>query len=800
MTGLVSGGTEYWEAGDSNVEPNERFPSLIDCLDTGDHGLVLDLSLPVGHTDGTEPATVVSGPFSKRIFARVKTDSGDSIAPVLLVMQRSHYNPPHSLSPINNLRLEKAWQNALDYHSRTGSSVSPIILKDQVSPKGELRAFAPLFRCQHTSQWFHPVCPQCGMTLTLCRDDAVLKKRGLPGYSDSLSRFMHCESCTQLSDSAPFFCPRKEAGMPAIVHDQDALILQWKQLLARLPQDAALPCRGCPEAAGCYETGDFATDRIHPLAFFPFYLMILPAPTLGGVDFLRALSGDVIDALPGQTDAKASLMNRFFFQQQDRQFLEILYLKLTFLQQVTEQLIDPEGAQQIQEFDFSLDSIGVDWIPAGTGLPAYWHFNARMLDSVGSFQASPFAPAMPEGSRLHFLAAVWFHALLVNSQQGADAVFAEVVSLLQKVNSGEELDALVARLAESDSPIAGRQIHWTPEGKRFPRHWVGYWQQALKLGLQLVRTGMKAGAPWDGTRFCDALTDLREKIKAELFSEQSAAMPTSLQTDQSPRLRAVLGDILDKWQAKQKSDADMPLQVPPADEATMVPARPSEDPGEPAAARSISDAQPPQPSIPDSQGQRPEPSDWNADIEETIVLSSPDSAPSDGTPLPPTADSTWDDDIEETVVLQGGGVAPASQAPAAEEDVDQTVVISPAANEMPAQPAPPDDDMAATLVQGPAEPTPAHAGRQDTDLDATVVINTGSKVPVDNAKPDSEDDLEATLVQGAVRGPAAAPADSSPPGGPGRIPAPKFKSEADLEATVVINPVKIGRASCRERV
>ena len=49
----------------------------------------------------------------------------------------------------------------------------------------------------------------------------------------------------------------------------------------------------------------------------------------------------------------------------------------------------------IQEPDLSLDSIGVDLHPPGTGLPAYWSFNARILDTVGPFKLSPFAPIMP---------------------------------------------------------------------------------------------------------------------------------------------------------------------------------------------------------------------------------------------------------------------------------------------------------------------------------------------------------------------------------------------------------------------
>ena len=144
----------YRHVGGSNVEPNELFPSLIKCLDTGDHGFYLDLSLPDEHPGETDPATAARGPFSRRVAAHVKTGGGDSVAPLLLVMQRNCYTPTHSPVPINNRRLDNAWQNAWDFHGRSGSAIKPIILKDQVSPTGELRAFAPLFCCRHTRQWF----------------------------------------------------------------------------------------------------------------------------------------------------------------------------------------------------------------------------------------------------------------------------------------------------------------------------------------------------------------------------------------------------------------------------------------------------------------------------------------------------------------------------------------------------------------------------------------------------------------------------------------------------------------------
>jgi len=768
------------------VEPNELFPSLIKCLDTGEHGFYLDLPLPVESPDGADPGSVDSGPFSKRIRAHVKTGGKGSVAPVLLVMQRNCYSPVHSPVPINNRRLEKAWQNAWAFHGSNRFSKKPIILKDQVSPAGELRAFAPLFYCRHTRQWFHPVCPQCGTALTLCRDDDLLKKRGVPGYSDSLSRFLYCESCSKLSDSAPLFTPQKAAGMPAVVHDKDALVLQWKALLDRLPEGVDLPCRGCPERNDCYATGGRVTGRIVPFAFFPFFFMVLPAPAIGAFDFLRAVSGDAAVALPGKEIASpASKMDRFFFQGEDRQLLEILYLKLTFLQQVVEQIAPVENSDRIQEFDFSLDSIGVDLTSPGAGLPAYWNFTVQMIDSVGSFQASPFAPAMPEGLYLHFLGAVWFHTLLVNSHRGAEDVMAKVSDFLNKTDASSEMGALEAALAETDSLFLGRQIHWNFQGEGFPRNWDEYWRQALQLGFQLVRAGTTAGTAWSGPQFCESLANLREKIKLEMFSERPVAMPAQQQPGQSERLRELLGHILEKWQAQADTPDDMAPTAPPDVEETVAPASPAAVAAEPASVETVLEEQQLHPEPPEFPAQAAEPSDWDDEIEETVVLTATDAMPPPGAPPTTTADSPWDDDIQETVVLQGGNVPPPSQAAAPEEEADQTVVITPASNGSPAQSDQPDADLDATMVQSGAQPPSGDSAWQDADQDATVVINAGTQAPVDIAEPSEDDELAATLIQGAEGGTSPKAPTNGAMGGPAVA---DFTSNPDLEATMVIKP------------
>jgi len=756
------------------MDPNENSPSLMDCLDTGDHGLVLNLAPP----EKSAPSIKGKGPFSKHIFTHIHSNSGDSVAPVVLLIQRSRYEPPHTMAPLNNVLLDAAWQNAIEFHRQGKSAKGPILLKNQVDAEDRLQPFSPLFYCRHTGKWFHPVCPQCGLALTLCRDEALLAERGLSGYADSLDRFLYCKTCAKISPESPFFVPHKRPRLPDIVQDQHDLILAYEQLIATLPEEEALPCLGCKDVEDCFGNEALAVKRIEPVAFFPFYMLMFPAPTCGATDFIRMISGAADEGVSGGGTAAGKIgENRFFYQNEPRQFLEILYLKLTFLAQVADHLMPEDHSNRIQEFDFSLDSIGVDLAAPGTGLPAFWNFNARILDTVGSFQSFPFAPAQPEAPFLHFLAAVWFQALLVNAEQTVEDVFAEIGKFAAKWNTDDEASAM--NRPDPKGIFSTKQVYWEPLDQSLPQRWNEFWEQALQLGFQLTHAGLKTGADWDGRRFRKSLEALRKAIKTEMFSVPVVEAATEGRFSKPERMAAVLSRILNKWQTQamvhtdgENTEADPDIQE---DEATVMFTPP--------------DAAGPERNI-DTPQQEEEPpketpaADWSDDIEETVVISSPAAKPPDpvygATPdQAPENDSDWEDDIEETVVIKGGEPSPVSEDSAAFDDADQTIVISPASAPPPPPSTDPDADLAATIIQGGADTPPAPPTPPDGDLDATMVIDATQPPPTA-----LDDDLEATIVPGssASQTPKTSRHDVST-----ETPSEQSPDTSDLEATVVIN-------------
>ena len=205
--------------------------------------------------------------------------------------------------------------------------------------------------------------------------------------------------------------------------------------------------------------------------------------------------------------------------------------------------------------------------------------------------------------------------------------------------------------------------------------------------------------------------------------------------------------------------------------------------------------------------------DWDADMQETVIFSSSDSAPpSESTPRevpdPQRQESQWNDDIEETVVLRTDSITPSPRAASPADDMDQTVVISAPSSAGPDEdleativlkkggsPAPQpeaptvDDDLSATMVQGPGERRPVPSPRPGIsdwpssdrsatmdDLDATVVIRPSGQQPPSthsaeiSARP-ADDDLAATRVETPRSGlPPGAERPMTPPATPQPLP------------------------------
>lgn len=674
------------------------------------------------------------GPLADLLWAQVVLDGNRSIHEIALLVQADRYRlAPSELQPITNSDVENQWQQAMDRGPARQGDELALPIPSQRDPQGRVVPFRPLFYCRFKERYGHALCPGCGAGLTLCRDEKLLKSAGLPGYKDSLARYLYCPACHQTSPESPFYASTKEAGQPANVRDSRELIENFSALLAKEALSAELPCVGCDEAANCYGPQTLVLDRMRPVRFYPFYLILQPAASLNALEFIALLSNAAPaeiaqNLIQGQNSDRLLKFRQlqdgsdqrggFLFSSQSRLFLEVLNLKVAFLRELCVLIFNlPAGTPQ-PVADLSLRGIWIRLQHSGTRLPFLWNFSLHLVDSVGQPAKTGSEAALARAHVRRFLARAWFYVLLVN----ADQTIEDVLAVVEPLAVGSSKERLKDSTPEQrDSVLAARNIFWHEPSFEIDLAWDSLWTRSLALGLELMGTG----GEWSEGEFGRQLADLQNQVHQTLFqtpaileeSRPAAAHPeTESVPDDDLHIARILQELLQQWpSAPEEDNAETAADQTQELQATQI-IRPNED----------------------------------GDFEETVILSVEERRAIDR-PAPQPATPT----MAETVIITPK--APQKPAPPEEEDLQKTVLISPGNSGKSIPASPPSEDLDKTvLIQ------PRRTG-QDEDLEETVIIGPGDKPPAapkskepaeepdktgprQKSKPPESDDLEATVI------------------------------------------------------
>ena len=316
------------------------YPSLLSHLETGKGRFRLRIALlPNAHPAlerGLSPFRVIaeSGPFAQIIPGDIVTDAESPIRPVFLLRQPDQYRDlSDQIRPVVNPDVDRFWQEAYRWYRSGQNPAAPdalFLLAGQIDAEDRLLPCHSLFYCILRQVYFHPLCPQCGRVLELCRRDDALKAAELKPYSDSLKRYLYCPDCAARPDGAAFYVFELQADDPPGLKDRRGLIQDLGNLLVKPDLEDHLPCSGCAEQIACYGPQDLCQQRIVPFGFYPFNLMMFEAATVHAMDFVALLSGATPNRLKEHvTDlgrryaleaasSKLSGSSRFLFN--DRQF------------------------------------------------------------------------------------------------------------------------------------------------------------------------------------------------------------------------------------------------------------------------------------------------------------------------------------------------------------------------------------------------------------------------------------------------------------------------------------------------
>ena len=729
-----------------------RGPSLLPFLEKNPGTFHLRLPLatqdPEALAHSSFPFLLISDsdPISRIVAARVDTDGGDPVASLFLLVQKDRYRlEKGTLHPVTNVEVEKAWQRAAAAYLRSGEGCAPRLFEGQSGANGELSPFAPLFFCKEKGRYFHPPCPRCGRPLALCADDAALAAAGLPLYSRSLERHLFCAACAG-SVKGPFYALEVGSGAPTILRDRISLVREFGRIGEGSSGETGFPCPACPEHGECFGPSLKALARIVPFSFFPFHAFAFDAMSLCAPDFLTLLSGAGAEALAKRLESagergRAALVRAagdaspLLFDRGERRFLEVLYLKLSFLGELFDSLSGGEGLAGPPEFRPSVDRAWVALGAARNHLPRYWNFRAAVLDIGRSGVEDAPHPGDPGRDDLVFLGMAWFEALLANARQDGSAVRGSLSERLRHPPREEASPFPGAR--DPGSPFFAGNLFFEPSADPLAEETAQLWESALATGwsILLAAAGKESGVGREA--IASKIRTLRARVRDLLFegtsraaipasgarapvpgsaSQQGRQEPMAAGDDADAAIATILDGILRKWSGDAIAAGAPP---PPETKAGLPRPRPAPPEADDFLVKTVVLGARPGPTPP--AGAR-------------LIAADPASSPGQPAVEPsagPTPPASADDTIEKTMILRTGNAAPppargagGPPPPAAEDPLDRTVILGPGKSVL----VPPGPG-APNAAKGTAPPSPPDP-EAGIDLEKTVII----KAPPDTGK------------------------------------------------------------------
>jgi hypothetical protein len=572
-----------------NMKEMGQVSSLIPYLDATNGNFYLRFSLISQDHSLLEktffPFLVVmdSDPLARLIEAHCVTDAGSEIRKVFVLVQRDQYLlRQNDLWPIQNPEIVESWQKSFSFYEKEKSG-SFIMLSGQVNDQGGLQAFSSLFYCKKRKIYFSPPCPKCGSLLQQCGEDQRLSRSGLQPYSTSLKRYLFCPSCDD-SGNSDFYTYELGPLDPPALKDRWGLMKDLGRAPAKGVQRYLFPCADCPDHPACFGSEHFVLSRMVPFSFYPFFMLIFDSMSLHALDFLSLLSGATFDEIETSLKAKHELGRinclkivhqniikkvPLLFDRGEKHFLEVLYLKLSFLGEVLQDIFSRKDGVGHPDLRLSIDRCWIKLADHGTLLPFLWDFKVRFIDLCRRTKETPFFPKLPDSYALYDLGLFWFYALLVNQKQDISKIYTALGMALDQSFSDSRF-SFGTFLKESPSPIFfPKNIFWDPGKREVKPDWHFLWERALDLGWSLLRTGMEKGSSWSEELFRKQWEDLREEVKSHLFVEEpfkkEVAPPSPSKTErafdgetgiENEAIHKILMKILERWRSKSQPEEE----------------------------------------------------------------------------------------------------------------------------------------------------------------------------------------------------------------------------------------------------
>lgn len=384
---------------------------------------------PVAHSGPLDPggdpfiSLSATGSSLRTYLAEIHVGDVPSGRTVSLMMEPNHYEdarPGSSTETGNNEQIARNWKlgfAAARIAGRGLAALEPLGVPRVA--EGSAPTHRPLAYCRKTGRFAIPLCPETLEPLQTCRDEALLRRSGLPSYRDTLSRFLYSPAAIRPGRPITFYTfslARYDPSPEVIVRRRGEV---YRDLLPRI-QDGTIaieksgsspqghPCFVCEHRNTCYPAGSTldrpipAEELLHPFAYYEFfYIPRTPlllasdeaAALLGGAPILETLSSrefrrELEKEPQGKTLAEAlSPPRQQFFFEGDRSglfVLECLYLKLSAISGVLHGLIDLYRNAGRPHLGLSPGRLRASYRTVSAHLPARWSIDLQITDAVST--------------------------------------------------------------------------------------------------------------------------------------------------------------------------------------------------------------------------------------------------------------------------------------------------------------------------------------------------------------------------------------------------------------------------------
>jgi hypothetical protein len=361
------------------------------------------------------------------------------------------------------------------------------------------------------------------------------------------------------------------------------------------------PCPHCSYKNDCYGAESLVTSRLIPFSFYTFHLLVFEAMSLSAADFLGLLGGSSFSALEDQLEKKHEIGRLrcleaikfhdpirlpFVFENHDKHFLEVFYLKLSFLAEIARIVLSESAEFGPDTVGLLMDALWIRIHADGMRLPYAWNFGVDLIDTVrlpGETSGRP--PDLPVRNR-YFLGLVWLYALLVNSRQD----LSDMYQCVRRVMKQPDLFNAWLRGEPEAAPLAWalapENVFWEPAERPVPEQWQLLWRKAQGMGFSLLGDRFFPDRKWTHHEWMRELDALLIEVKNQLLHEteqREDAVQAIAGKVETEAVAHILERIREKWaiaarvEPASKAPRTGTMATSPTEAAEAVPAAMASD-------------------------------------------------------------------------------------------------------------------------------------------------------------------------------------------------------------------------------